>query len=180
LLDAERHEREQDQWHDRLRRAATGIAPACGCGVRGADDVRREHGRCVELRDNERCADRTDAQAPEEKAFVALRERDGDDGNRAECEQPGVGETCAEAIAERTDQQPDEDRDADGSDVDVGDLVAREPEFIADHRHQRRNRKPGEEAHEESHPREVEASHRNRRETQQLQSCRPAVHRSLH
>ena len=77
----------------------------------------------VELSDDERRADRADAQSPEQERFVALREGDRDDRNRAEREQPGVGESRAVAIAQRTDQQSHENRDADGRDVDVGDLI---------------------------------------------------------
>ena len=46
----------------------------------------------MKLSDHERRANGADAQAPEQERRVILRERDGDDRNRAEREPPGLRE----------------------------------------------------------------------------------------
>ena len=84
----------------------------------------------VKLSDDERRADRADAQSPEQKRLVALREGDRDHWNRAEGEQPRVGEARPIAVAQGPDQQSHQNGDADGRDIDVGDLLRRQAEIV--------------------------------------------------
>ena len=112
------------QRHQRLRRAAARVAPAGGRRVGGADDVRREHHRGVVLRDDEARADRADREAEEQEALVACREapRRAPE-SRPAASSAGIDLARAEAVAHRADDQAHQDRDGDGGDVDVGDLV---------------------------------------------------------
>ena len=79
------------QRHHHLRHAAAEIAPSRGRGVGRADDVRGEHHRRVELRDDEGRADRADRQPEEQEASCSRARSRRHHGNRAEDQQPGVG-----------------------------------------------------------------------------------------
>jgi hypothetical protein len=157
---AEHDDGGHQQRHQGLRRAAARIAPAGSGRVGGADHVGREHHRGVVLGDHEGGSDRTDAEAEEQEAFIALRQGHAEHGNRAQQQQAGVGLARAEAVAHRADDQPDQDGDGDGGDVDVGDLRQAQAELALDDRHQRGAGEPGEKAHEEGHPGQVEGAHR--------------------
>ncbi len=149
----------QQQRHQRLRRATAGIAPTGGCRVGGAHHIGREHHRGVVLRDHEARAHRADQQAEEQERLVALRHRHAQHGDRTQREQAGVGAAGTEAVAQRADGQPHENGHGHRGDIDIGDLVGSQAELALEHRHQRSAGEPCEEAHEESHPRQVEGAH---------------------
>ena len=110
---AEAQESREQQRHHHLRDAAAEVAPSGRGRIRRADDVGREHHRGVELRDDERCADRADGEAEHEEGRVVVREADAHDRQRAEDQQPGVRSPRAEAVAEPADQQSREHGDRD-------------------------------------------------------------------
>lgn len=148
------------QGHQRLGGAAAGVAPTCGRGVGGANDVGREHHAGVVLGDDEAGANRANQQSKEQEGFVRLRGGDAEHRYRAEQQQAGVGLARPITVAQRTDDQPHQDGHRDHRDVDIGDLVLGQAELALDHRHQRRAGKPSEKADEKRHPGEMEGAHR--------------------
>lgn len=130
----------------------------------------------MHLGDDEGGADRTDAQPEKQESFVALCQTDAHHGERTETEQPGVGAPRSEAIAERSDQQARHDRHTDGCDIEIGDLIPAQVQIRPDHRHQRGDREPGEEADEERHPCQMKDAHRQDRRVEQIDTGCFVVH----
>jgi hypothetical protein len=87
--------------------------------------------------------------------------------DRAQRQQRRVRTARAELVAQRSDQQARQHGDADGGDIDVGDLSLRQRELALDDRHQRRHRKPGEEAREEREPAQMKRPHGGRGEREE-------------
>ena len=154
----------EQQRHQRLCRTAARIAPAGGGGIRRAHHAGRKHHRGVILRDDKAGTDGADAQAKEQKAFIALRSGHAQHGNGAQQQQARVRLARAVAVAQGADDQAHEDGDGDGRDIDIRHLRQGKAELALDDRHQRCTGEPGEETHEKCHPRQVECPHGRRGE----------------
>jgi hypothetical protein len=163
LSDAEADESGEQQRHHHLRDAAAQIPPTCRSGIRGTDDIGREHDRRVILRDHERRADRPDGKAEQQKRLVIVRQPDSHHRQRAQHEQPCVSAPRPDTVAKKPDPRPDNQGDQDRSDGQIADLRLGKVKLLPDDRHQRREPEPSEKANEEGEPRHVERSHRGAR-----------------
>src|SRR3989304_3542069 len=74
----------------------------------------------------------------------------------------------AETIAQRSDQQPHQNRNGDRSDDRVADLGFGQQEILAHHGHQRRDAEPTEETKEECDPGDMKSAHLRRSEIPHL------------
>ena len=61
----------EQQRHHHLRDAAAQVAPTGGRGIRGSDNVRREHHRGVVLRDDEGRSDGADRQPEKQEMWCS-------------------------------------------------------------------------------------------------------------
>ena len=78
----------------------------------------------------------------------------------------------AEAVAQRTDDQAYQDRCGYGCYVDVRDFARAQMKFFRDQGHQRRTRKPREEADEECNPGQVKHTHRDGAQAEDIDAGR--------
>ena len=168
MADAEADDGREDQRHECLCHAAAGVAPAAHRGIGGADHVRREHDRCVILRDHKTCADDADRQAEDQERGVGPGEGDAEHGDGTESEQQRVSEARAVFVAHGADGHAREDGDADRCNIDVRKLCHGQSVIALDDGHQRRHCEPGEEADEKRHPGEMEGLHLNRFQAEQI------------
>src|ERR1700761_2957867 len=111
------------------------------------------------LSDHERCANRADGQAEEQKCFVVVSEAYAHHRQRPEEEQPGVRPARTDAITKKSHEGSDDDGDGYRGDRQVADLRFREVKLLADDRHQWRKPEPSKKTDEEREPREVEGAH---------------------
>ncbi len=75
------------------------------------------------LGNDERRADRADAQPEEQERLIRLGKGQPEHRQRADQQQPGIGPPWPETVAQWPDDEPHQNRHRHRRNVDIGDLV---------------------------------------------------------
>ena len=173
----------QHQRHGHLGDAAAHVAPAGGRGVGRSHHVGREHHRGVVLRDDEGSPDNADGQPEEQERLVVGGQTYAHHWDRANDQQPRIGDAGADAVAQPAHHQPGHDGHGDRGDDGVADFSLGQLKVVADERHHRRDAEPAEEGQEEGHPAHVEHPHMRTPEAEEPDAgclVRLWVHPNIH
>mmetsp|Transcript_28595 Transcript_28595/g.47066 ORF Transcript_28595/g.47066 Transcript_28595/m.47066 type:complete len:262 (-) Transcript_28595:12-797(-) len=163
-----------DTHHEDLGHATAEVAPATGQSLGTAHHVSSEHLCGPELAGHKHAANHTleETHDREVSAIVHHKTTHGyRDAERAQNERHAKSAT--KTIAQGTNSKTEHDSAGHRANVGHPDLVSGQTDVLFDLGHQRGEREPSQESHEEAEPRKVEGSHVGLRETADLDLSGP-------